>query len=91
MLGKIVPEKAGSGIVHQGKVLIETVARVLRTLTTAINNRPDFFDVVGRCGSIGPKMTVGGNVSTVIKVVEHSELQREFVLVRRNLGAVHGQ
>ena len=36
-------------------------------------------------------MTVGGNVPTVIKVVEHSELQREFVLVRRNLGAVHGQ
>src|SRR5450755_2562266 len=36
-------------------------------------------------------MAVSGDVPAVIKVVEHSELQGEFVLVGRNLSAVHGQ
>ncbi len=91
MLREIVPEETGPGIVHNGKALLESVAEILGTLTSSINNGPNFFDIVGTRGSIGPEMAVGGDFSAIIKVVEHSELQREFVLVGRNLSAIHGQ
>ena len=36
-------------------------------------------------------MAVSGDLAAVVKVVEHSELQGEFMLVGRNLSSVHGQ
>src|ERR1700691_2650358 len=36
-------------------------------------------------------MTVAGNLSTVVEIVEHAELQCQFVLVRSDVGAVHGE
>src|SRR5580700_11899156 len=33
-------------------------------------------------------MSVAGNFSAVVEIVEHAELQRELVLVGRNVGAV---
>lgn len=84
MLSKIVPEKTGPWIVHIGNALVEGVAEILRTVTSSINNGPDFFDVIGSGGSIGPQMAVGGYISTIEKVVEHPELQCEFMGVGRN-------
>jgi hypothetical protein len=36
-------------------------------------------------------VAVAGDFSAVVKIVEHAELQREFVLVGRDVGAVHGE
>src|SRR5882757_2383518 len=36
-------------------------------------------------------MAIAGNFSTVVKIVEHSELQRELVLVGRDLGSIKGK
>src|SRR5712671_6983931 len=36
-------------------------------------------------------MAVAGNFSAVVKIVEHSELQRELVLVGRDLSTVEGK
>ena len=91
MPSKIIPEKTGSGVVQQGKALIESVSRVQRPLAAAIYDGPDLFDVVGCGRSVGPKVTIGGNISSDIKVVKYSELQGQFVLVRGDLSTVHSQ
>jgi hypothetical protein len=36
-------------------------------------------------------VAVAGNFSAVVEVVEHSELQRQFVLVGSDVFAIHGQ
>src|ERR1700734_2800412 len=36
-------------------------------------------------------MAVAGNFSAVVEIVEHAELQGERVLVRSDVGAVHGK
>src|SRR5271168_3875830 len=36
-------------------------------------------------------MSVAGNFSAVVEIVEHAELRGQLVLVGRDLGAVHGE
>src|SRR5260370_13512108 len=91
VFGQTVPEKAGSGIIHQWEVLIETVALIHGALTAPIDDGPNLLDKVGSGGSIGPKVAVSGDVAALVEVVEHSKLQCKFVLVGSDVGAVHGQ
>ena len=91
MFGEIVPEKTSSRVVHERQALIESVAVILRTLTAPINNGPNLLYVVGSGGSIGPQMSIGRDVPAVVEVVQHPELQGQFVLVGGNLSSIHRQ
>ena len=60
-------------------------------LTAAIGNLPGALEIVGSDGAIGPYVAVTGDFARVVEVVKHAKLQRELVLVRSNVGAVHCQ
>ena len=85
------------GIVDVGDSLLErkffghAAAGIVGALLAAIGDGPGFLVVVAGGGGGGPEVAVAGNFSAVVEIVEHSELQREFVLVGRDVGAVHGE
>src|SRR5579872_4715212 len=91
---EIVPEKSSRGIVHVGQVVLQRVfvsilsLKIVGALLAAVGNRPDLFVVVGGDGGGRPEVAVAGNLSAIVKIVEHTELQRELVLVRRDVFAV---
>ena len=93
----VVPEKAGGRIVDIRLIVIERIfigdraLEIVGALLAAIGDLPGFFVVVAGDGGGGPEMAVAGNFSAVVEIVEHAELQRELVLVGRDVGAVHGE
>ena len=97
MAGEVVPEKAGAGIVDIGLVVVEgkfigdCALEVVGAFFAAVGDLPGFFVVVAGDGGSRPEMAVAGNFSAVVEIVEHAELQSQFVLVGRDVGAVHGQ
>ena len=97
MAGDVVPEEAGAGIIDIGLVVLEgklvgdRALEVIGALFAAVGDLPGFFVVVAGDGGGGPEMSVAGNFSAVVKIVEHAELQGQLVLVRRDVGAVHGE
>ncbi len=97
VVGDVVPEKAGGGIVDIGLIVFERkfvgdgALEIIGSLFAAIGDLPGFFVVVAGDGGGGPEMAVAGNFSAVVEIVEHAELQRQLVLVGRDVGAIHGE
>src|SRR5208282_5850676 len=94
---QVIPEETSARIVDVGDSLLErkffghAAAGIIGTLFAAIADRPSLLVVVGGSGSGRPEVAVAGNLSAVVEIIEHSELQRELVLVRRDVSAVHGE
>src|SRR5579872_51553 len=91
---EIVPKKTRCRIVDVGHVVIER--KVVRNLTlkivgallAAVGDLPGLLVVVG-CNRRGrPLMPIPGDFPAVVEVVEHPKLQRELMLVRRNVFSV---
>src|ERR1017187_9028580 len=64
---------------------------IIRSLLATVGDLPGLFVVIAGDGRGRPKMSVAGNFSAVVKVIEHAELQGEFVLVGCEVGAIHRQ
>src|SRR5208337_1462853 len=64
---------------------------VVTALLAAIVDRPGPLVVVGVDGGGGPDVPVAGNFATVVEVVKDAELPRQFVLVGRDVFAIHHQ
>src|ERR1700687_3810397 len=94
---EIVPEKSSGRIVGVGLIVFQRIfighltLEVVGALFAAISNLPSLLVVVGGDRCRRPEMTVPRNFSTVVKIVEYAELQRELVLVGCDVLAVHGE
>src|SRR5689334_22858561 len=94
---KVGPEVSGGRFVHVRNVFLNGIALVdyafvvIGSFFTAICDLPGLFGVVARNRGVRPDVAITGNLSTVIEVVEHAELAREFVLVWTNVFSKHGQ
>src|SRR5258708_35317739 len=97
MFGDIVPEDSSSGIIDCGdspfkrQFVGDGAVSIIGTLFTAIADGPRLLVVVGGSRSGRLEVAVAGNFSAVVEVVEHAELQGQFVLVRSDVGSVHGE
>src|SRR5260370_38933209 len=96
MFREVVPQEASGGIVDVGDALFKRqfvghrAVGVVGTLFAAIADGPRFLVVVGGGGGGGPDVAVAGYFSAVVEVVEHAELDGQFVLVRSYVGAIYG-
>ena len=94
---EIVPEKAGGRIVNVGLIVLQRIfvgdlaLEIVGAFLAAIGDLPGLLVVVGSDRGGRPEMAVAGDLAAVVEIVEHSELQSEFVLVGSDVGAVHGE
>jgi len=95
--GKVAPQVAACGLVHVGNLLQQRIAlghdalEVVSALAAAIGLLPSLFEIIRPDGGVRPDVAVSRDLTRVKEVVEHAELQREFVDVGRSRRAVHGQ
>src|SRR5208337_3421011 len=96
-VGEVIPEETGAGVIDVGDSLLERklfgdgAAGVVGSLFAAIADGPRLLVVVGGSRSSRPDVAVAGDLSAVVEIVEHSELERELVLVGSDVFAIHRQ
>ena len=94
---EIVPDEPSARIVHIGLIVFQRkfvgnlALKIVGAFFTAVGNLPGFFVVIRSNRRHGPDVAVPRNFSTVVKIIKHAELQRELVLIGRDVFAVHGQ
>src|SRR5579872_1954003 len=94
---EIVPEESGAGIIHVGLITFKRIfvsdlsLKIVGALLAAIGDRTGLQVVVGDNRGSRQMVAVAGDFAAVVEVVENAKLQREFVLVGRDVFAVHGQ
>src|SRR4029077_3000830 len=94
---EVIPKKASGRIVDIGLIMLQRIfvgylaLKIVRAFLSAVGDGPGFLVVVAgdRCG--GPEMAVSRNFSAVVKIIEHAELQRQLVLIGRDVLAEHGE
>src|SRR5260370_35825895 len=90
-------EEEGGGMVYGGDSLLEgkfcsdAAAGIISALFAAIADGPRLLVVVAGGRGRRPGVAVAGNFSAVVEIVEHAELQRQLVLVGRDVGSIHGE
>src|SRR5271157_2779855 len=97
MLGQVAPEIAGRRVIDVGNAEVhgDNVTHrpfeVVTALLAAIDDLPRLFGVVAGDGRGGPYVSVAGNFTAVVEVVENAKLPRQLMLVGRDVFAVHHQ
>src|SRR5215469_1046485 len=92
---QIVPEETGGGIVHVGNVVVERKLvsvlslKIVGAFFAAVRDLPRLLVIIGGDRCRRPDMSIAGNFSTVVEIVEYAELQCELVLVGRDVCTVH--
>src|SRR5206468_5008725 len=93
----VIPEKASRGVVYirfanfQWIFVGYRALIVIYSLFATINDLPGFFVVVAINCRGRPIVPIARDLAAVIEIIEHTELQGELVLVRRDVGTVHGE
>ena len=97
MTGEIVPKIASAGSIDVGLALFERkfighgATVIVSVLLAAISDLPGLLVVVAGNGRVRPIVSVAGDFSAVVKIVQHPKLQSQLVQVGRHVSAVHGQ
>src|SRR5271157_3921232 len=95
--GQVPPEIAGRRIIYVGNAEVHRdnvthgPLEVVTALLAAIDDLPGFLVVVAGDGRGGPYVSVAGNFTAVVEVVENAKLPRQLMLVGRDVLAVHHQ
>src|SRR5256885_14660094 len=88
---EIAPQVAGAWFIHVRNMLLNWISVihhsfvVVSSLSAPIRDLPCLLGVVARNCGIGPHVTVTRNFAAIVKIVEHTELQCQLVLVGRDL------
>src|SRR5579859_601081 len=94
---EVVPENSCARIVHVGLIVVERkffgdlALKVVGALLAAVGDLPCFFVVVGGDRCSGPDVSVAGDLSAVVEIVEHAKLSRQCVLIGRDVFAVKSE
>ncbi len=97
MAREVVPDVTRGGRVDVGlaqlqrKFIGHRTLVVVGALLAAVDDLPGLLVVVAGNRGIRPVVAVAGNFTTVVEIIQHAELQRQFVLVGRDVDSIHGQ
>src|SRR5207237_10391809 len=93
--GYVIPEKPSGRIIDIGQVVVEHVfvsnraPEIVGALFAPIIDLPGLLVIVTGDGGGGPEMTITGDFPAVVEVIQHAELQRQLMLVGRDIPTVH--
>ena len=95
--GEIAPQIAAGRLVHVGNLLQQRIAQgygtlvVVGSLAAAVGLLPGFLKIVSTDGRSGPDVAIAGDLAGVEKIIEHTELESQLMLVGGDGLAIHGQ
>src|SRR5262249_35971706 len=95
MFRHVRPQVTSPGFVYVRNSLLDRILvsnrvfEVVGSLVPAIRDLPCALGVVAGNRRRGPYVSVTRNFAAVVEIVEHTKLPRQFVLIRRDVLAIH--
>src|SRR6185437_7870021 len=95
--GKDPPQISRGRLVHGWNVFLNGIPLVhhsfivIGALFAAITDLPGLLGVVTGSRSVRPHVTITRNFSAIVKIVEHTKLTSQLMLIRTYLFAEHHQ
>ena len=93
----VAPQISSPGLINVRFVVLQWIFigdhafKIVSALAAAIGDLPRFLVVVAGNRRRGPHVAVAGNFAGIVKIVEHAKLQRQLVLIGRDVCAVKSE